>query len=313
MFSDFNIEDLYPYADRILRVILILVLAWIASRIINRLIRSLRIEITKVMASHAEESREALEKRAATIGGVLRKTAVVLVWTVAVIMAVNELGYDIGPLIAGAGIAGVAIGFGAQSVVKDVFSGMFLLIENQIRVGDVAQVNGTGGLVEEINLRTTVLRDLSGTVHIFPNGTIQTLANLTREFSFYVFDVGVAYKENTDQVVEALRSVDDDIRADPEFGPSILEPLEILGVDQFADSAVIVKARIKTKPIRQWAIGREMNRRIKKKFDELGIEIPFPHMSFYVGEASKPLKIDLTAREELKSAIREVLAEQQGS
>jgi small conductance mechanosensitive channel len=188
---------------------------------------------------------------------------------------------------------------------------LFLLVENQIRVNDVVVINGTGGLVEEINLRTTVLRSLDGTVHIFPNGAITSLSNMTREYSYYVFDVGVAYKEDTDRVVEVLREVGRELREDPEYAPLILEPLEVLGLDKFADSAVIIKARIKTLPVQQWKVGREMNRRIKKRFDELGIEIPFPHMSLYFGEASKPVRLQLdgATREELKALIREVLDE----
>jgi small conductance mechanosensitive channel len=303
-------QDLYARADSVLRVIGIFLLAWFASVVINRLISRLHEKITKVMAAHADDAREALEKRSATIGGVLRKTAVVLVWTIAIFMSLTELGYDIGPLIAGAGIAGVAIGFGAQALVRDIISGMFLLMENQVRIGDVAKINGTGGLVEEINLRTTVLRDLEGIVHVFPNGSITTLANLTRVYSCYVFDVGVAYKEDTDKVVEALREVDETLRADPEWQRVILDPLEIFGVDKFADSSVVIKARYRTRPLQQWNVGREMNRRIKKKFDELGIEIPFPHLSLYAGEAAKPFRIEGGSREELKAVVREVLAEQ---
>jgi small conductance mechanosensitive channel len=186
-----------------------------------------------------------------------------------------------------------------------------MLVENQIRVNDVAVINGTGGLVEEINLRTTVLRSLDGVVHIFPNGTITTLSNMTREYSYYVFDVGVAYKEDTDHVTEVLREIAERLRHDAAFADFILEPLEVLGVDRFADSAVIIRARIKTKPVQQWMVGREMNRRIKKRFDELGIEIPFPHTSLYFGTESKPLKIELDGanREDIKQLVRDVLEE----
>ena len=188
-----------------------------------------------------------------------------------------------------------------------------MLLENQIRVNDVAIINGTGGLVEQINLRTTVLRGIDGTVHIFPNGSIETLANMTHGFSYYVFDMGVAYKEDTDRVSEVLKGIADEMMKEEQFSKIILAPLDILGVDKFADSAVIIKARIKTVPIQQWAVGREMNRRIKKKFDELGIEIPFPHMSLYFGEASKPLqlKLDDLGRGELKALVREVIDERQ--
>jgi small conductance mechanosensitive channel len=229
----------------------------------------------------------------------------------AAVMVLREAGFDIGPLLAGAGIVGLAVGFGAQNLVRDVISGMFLLIENQVRVNDVAVINGTGGLVEELNLRTTVLRGLDGTLHIFPNGAINTLSNMTHGYSFYVFNVGVAYKEDTDRVVSVLQEIAAEMMQEEPYRPMILEPLEVLGVDKFADSAVIIKARIKTMPIQQWTVGREMNRRIKKRFDELGIEIPFPHISLYFGEASKPLKVGVqdSDREQLKELIREVLEE----
>jgi len=308
-----SIETLYPYIFSLIRVVVILAIALIGSRLSGRIIRSVRTRIVAVMTRHAADQSEAVEKRAATIGALLRKVITVLIWTIATIMAVRELGFDAGPLLAGAGVAGLAIGFGAQNLVRDVVSGLFILLENQIRVNDVAVINGTGGLVEQVNLRTIVLRGLDGVVHIFPNGTITTLSNMTMDYSYYVFDMGVAYKEDTDRVVAVMREVAEQLRADPEFAAMIIEPLEVLGVDKFADSAVIIKARIKTKPIRKWTIGREMNRRLKKKFDETGIEIPFPHTSIYFGEVSKPIQIrfDRENREELKAIIREVLAEHQ--
>lgn len=306
---------IYPYLDQAVRVVVILLLAWIGSRVVQRLIRGLRVTIIKIMESHAGGTNEALEKRAETIGGMLRKTAAVLIWTVAIIMALQEVGFDIRPLLAGAGVAGLAIGFGAQSLVKDVISGVFMLMENQFRINDVVLMNGVGGLVEEINLRTTVLRGLDGTVHIFPNGAIQQVSNMTRGFSYYVFDMGVAYKEDTDKVAAVMKEVAHELWKDPEYAPLILEPLEILGVDQFAASSVVVKARIKTKPIKQWQVGRELNRRFKKKFDELGIEIPFPHMSVYFGEASKPFQLQLNegARAEVEEIVRQVLADEAAS
>lgn len=291
------------------RVALILALALIASRVVSRLIRGLRVRLVAMMVAHAGGQAEALEKRARTIAGILRKSAVTLIWALAIIMALREVGLDIRPLLAGAGIAGIAIGFGAQTLVRDVISGLFMLIENQIRVNDVVQINGVGGLVEEVNLRTTVLRSVDGTVHIFPNGAITSLANMTRDYSYYVFDIGVAYKEDTDRVAAVMREVAEALRQEEAWAPLVLEPLEILGVDKFADSAVIIKARIKTLPIKQWAVGRELNRRFKKKFDELGIEIPFPHISVYFGEASKPFAVQLAARDEIKQAVREVLEE----
>jgi small conductance mechanosensitive channel len=161
-----------------------------------------------------------------------------------------------------------------------------------VRVGDVAVVNGTGGLVEAITFRTIVLRDLAGVVHIVPNGAITTLANMTKGWSGYVIDVGVAYKEDTDRVVAVMAEVAEELRADPRHGPAILEPMEIFGVDDFKASEVTIKARLKTVPIQQWAIGREYRRRLKKAFDASGIEIPFPQRSLHVG-ASQPLQVML--------------------
>jgi small-conductance mechanosensitive channel len=199
----------------------------------------------------------------------------------------KKLGVEIGPILAAAGIVGLAVGFGAQSLVKDVISGFFILLEDQIRVGDVVQVSGKGGLVERINLKTTILRDLAGNVHYVPNGNIDVVTNMTKEYSRYVFDIGVAYREDVDEVVEVIREIDGELRNDPAFKDDIIEPIEVLGLDQFADSALIIKARTTTKPIKQWYVAREFNRRLKKKFDERNIEIPFPHITLYMGQDKK--------------------------
>ncbi|MGA8185990.1 MAG: mechanosensitive ion channel family protein [Terriglobia bacterium] len=298
--------------DHAIRIVAILVAAYIAAKIVNKSIHTIRVQIIERMKKYGRADIE-VEKRAATLSGILRKTVVISIWLLALVMALKESGFDIGPLLAGAGVLGLAIGFGAQHLVRDLFAGLFILLENQVRVNDVAIINGTGGLVEQINLRTIVLRSLDGTVHIFPNGTITTLSNMTHEFSYYLFNIGVAYKEDTDHVVEVLKQVADELMQDEMYKPLILAPLEVLGVDQFGDSAVVIKARFKTVPIKQWMVGREMNRRIKKKFDEVGIEIPFPHRSIYWGEASKPFAIHSDQdREDLKAVIREVLAEHAG-
>ncbi|MBK9170837.1 MAG: mechanosensitive ion channel family protein [Bryobacterales bacterium] len=307
-----ELQDLPPFVAQLVRIGLIFLFVSIITRVLDRVLIRARKEIVRQLQARAtgNEGIE-LEKRATTVGGIIRRTAKTVLWVIAIIMMLNEVGFNIAPILAGAGVVGLAVGFGAQNLVRDVITGLFMLIENQIRVNDVVVIEGQGGLVEEINLRTTVLRSLDGAVHIFPNGTIQRVTNLTREFSFYVFDIGVAYKEDTDRVVEVLKEVSDDILKDPQYAPLIIEPLEVMGVDKFADSAVVVKARIKTLPIKQWTVGREMNRRIKKKFDEAGIEIPFPHMSVYFGEASKPFRLDTNgaSREEIRSIVKEVLAE----
>lgn len=236
---------------------------------------------------------EAIErfKRARTLSRLVHNGFTALVMAVAALMVLRELDVDIMPVLTGAGIVGLAVGFGAQTLVKDLISGFFLILENQVRVGDVVTINGTGGLVEAINVRTIVLRDLEGVVHVFPNGSIERLANRTKDFSYYVVDVGVAYKEDVDRVMAALREVGEELAADPGYGLSVLEPLEVLGVDAFGDSQVTIKIRIKTVPLKQWEVGRELRRRIKKSFDAQRIEIPFPHLSVYFGEASAPFAV----------------------
>jgi small conductance mechanosensitive channel len=187
-----------------------------------------------------------------------------------------------------------------------------MLVENQIRVGDVAMINGTSGLVEEANLRTTVLRSFDGTVHVIPNGTVSMLSNMTRGFSFYVLDVSVAYKEDTDRVVEVLRQIGAAMMEDDEYKADMLESVEILGVDRFADSAVVIKGRIKTQPVQQWKVGREFNRRMKKRFDELGIEIPFPQRSLHFSDAGPPITLGLdgSMRDAVREVVREVIEEE---
>ncbi len=306
-----TLESLYPAIQHAVRIILILLVAFIATRIARSWIPRLRAHLMRAMLRRELENDPEIEKRSRTLGQITRKTLVVLIWSLALLMSLREAGFDVGPILAGAGVLGLAVGFGAQNLVRDVISGLFILLENQVRVNDVAIINGTGGLVEEINLRTIVLRGMDGTVHIFPNGTITTLSNMTHKFSYYVFDIGVAYKEDTDRVIQVLREIAGQMMQEPQYGPYMLEPLDVLGVDKFAESAVIVKVRIKTAPIQQWMIGREMNRRIKKRFDELGIEMPFPHRTLYFGEASKPFAVntDQAGREQLKALIREVVSE----
>ncbi|MGC9353928.1 MAG: mechanosensitive ion channel family protein [Mariniphaga sp.] len=178
--------------------------------------------------------------------------------------------------------------------MRDFISGFFILLENQVRTGDVAVINGTGGLVEKIEMRTITLRDFSGVVHIFQNGKINTMSNMTKEWSAMVFDIGVAYKENLDTVMEIMRKVGDTMQNDEKFKTDILEPIEIFGLDQFGDNALVVKARIKTKPSQQWTIGREYRKRLKVAFDKRNIEIPFPHTTIYWGEEISPLKLDVS-------------------
>lgn len=275
-----------------LKILLILVLSWVAMKVLKRLLIQLEKRLIKEGAKEGEPPSES-RKRAETLVRLLKQAAYLTLWIVVILVLLTEVGVQIGPLIAGAGILGLAVGFGAQNLVRDVISGFFIILENQIRVNDVAIINGTGGLVERINFRTTVLRDLAGLVHVFPNGEISSLSNLTKGWSAYVFDIGVAYKENTDRVIEVMKKVGQELRDDEVIGPLMIEDIDIFGVDKFDDSAVIIKGRIKTKPIRQWQVGREFLRRVKFAFDEHGIEIPFPHRTIYVGEESKPFDLKI--------------------
>ncbi len=272
------------------RILLIGTVAYLA-------IRAFRFGLLKLeqgllaWREHEDKERIANEKRIKTLIGLVRTICLTLVWVIAVVMSLEQMGLAIAPILAGAGIVGLAVGFGAQNLVRDVINGFFMILENQVRVGDVAVVNGTGGLVEAISFRTITLRDLSGTVHIFPNGTVTTLANMTKNWSAYVMDIGVAYKEDTDRVGEVMRTVGNELQEDQQWEDKILEPIEIFGVDAFGESEVVIKARIKTLPIEQWAVGREYRRRLKKAFEQEKIEIPFPHRTLYMGEASQPFHI----------------------
>lgn len=225
--------------------------------------------------------------RMQTLLPLLRNVLRVTVGIVATLIVLSEIGINIGPLLAGAGVAGLAIGFGAQKLVQDVINGMFIIIENTVAVGDVVRVGGHIGLCEALTIRTITLRDLSGTVHTVPFNEVTTIENLTKDFSFAVMDVGVAYREETDEVIEILHTIEEEMRGEEEYAAVMLEPLEVLGVDEFADSAVVIKVRIKTQPIKQWMVKREFNRRMKKAFDAAGIEIPFPHTTLYFGEDKK--------------------------
>ena len=199
------------------------------------------------------------------------------------LIVLAELGVNIGPLLAGAGVIGLAVGFGSQKLVQDVINGIFILFEDSVAVGDVVTAAGISGVVERMSIRSLRLRDLTGNVHTIPFSAVETVTNMTKEFSMAVIEAGVAYRENIDEVIVALRQLGTEMKDDPEYASLILEPLEVLGVDALADSAVIIKCRFKTVPLKQWMIRREFNRRMKNRFDELGIEIPYPHQTVYFG------------------------------
>jgi len=246
----------------------ILVIALIASLAI-RLVRSSTGRLHKAMVGPATSLERV--KRADTVFGMVRTVCAIFVCVAAGMMILHETGIDIGPVLATAGIGGLAIGFGAQTLVKDVISGFFLLVEDQVRLGDVVEVAGKSGVVERISLRTIQLRDLSGNLHVVPNGNVTVVTNMTREYSRYVVEAQVARREDPDRVFEALAAVAAEMQKDPSYAEDILQPLEILGVETVGPTTMTIKARLTTRAMRQWRIGREFNRRMKKRFDELGI------------------------------------------
>jgi small conductance mechanosensitive channel len=261
------------------RILLIIVMALLAIKTLDLLMDRLFHRLFKTQGSGTES-----QKRSETLKSVVNNTLIIIIISVAVMMILSQLGVEIGPILAAAGVLGLAVGFGAQQLVKDVIQGFFILLDDQVRIGDVVSIAGKSGLVEKVNLRMVTLRDLSGNVHFVRNGEITVVTNMTKEYSRYMFDIGVAYRENVDEVIEVIKQVDAELREDEAFKQHILEPIEILGLDQFADSAVIIKARTKTLPLQQWTVGREFNRRLKNRFDELNIEIPFPHTTLYMGQ-----------------------------
>jgi small-conductance mechanosensitive channel len=292
-FNSVTWEDILSHC---LRIVMVLLLAWIGMKLLRVFVGRLERNLIAQSAVEGEPPSES-QKRIETITRLIRQGLLLALWITAGLVILQEIGVEVGPIMASAGIAGVALGFGAQNLVRDVISGFFIILENQIRVGDVAVINGTGGLVEKINFRTTVLRDNAGTVHVFPNGTINTLANMTNEWSAYVFNLRVAYHENVDKVVEVIRCVGRQMLDDDKFKSKMLGEPEIFGIDAMSDSAIVIQGRLKTKPIRQWDVGREFLRRIKLAFEANDIEIPFPQQSVHYTADQNSLPLQLLAGE----------------
>jgi moderate conductance mechanosensitive channel len=255
-----------------LRLVIIATSAYLVTRSIHFLIDSLQIFLVSRDASPTSLLER--KKRVDTLGQLLRVVATLLVVGVATLMALSLFNVDIRPILTGAGIAGLAVGFGAQNLVRDVIAGFFLILEDQVRLGDVVSINGKSGLVEAIRLRTIALRGHDGTVHIIPNGVITELSNMTKDFSYAVVDLGIPYEQDVDAVIDVLKSIANDLRSDLVHGPNILEPLEVLGVESFTEMSVQLRVRIKTVPIQQWNVGREFRRRIKAAFEARGIDFP---------------------------------------
>lgn len=275
-------------------VVLIIILMFISLKFVNIITK----KIVKVLINKTYD--EETEKKIRTFRTIIKSSLDIIIVTVGSMMIIENLGINIGPIIAAAGVVGIAVGFGSQRLVEDIISGILILSSDQIRVGDVVQIGTKSGLVEKLDLKMVVLRDLNGNVHFIRNGKIDSVTNMTKDFSYAVLEIGVAYNSNITYVIDVIEQIAEDIRINGQSADSILEPIEILGLDKFDDSAIIIKARIKTKPIKQWDVGREFNLKLKEKFDELNIEIPFPQrtVSFANIEQIKNSNNSFTIKEE---------------
>ncbi|WP_164963810.1 mechanosensitive ion channel family protein [Rubrivivax sp. JA1026] len=259
-----------------LRIVLILLAAWLAARLLQRLVRLMNARFSQRLEGDAV-------RRAHTINRVARYLIGIVVGALAAMTVLAEVGISLAPILGAAGVVGIAVGFGAQSLVKDYFTGFFILFEDQLRTGDVVEIAGIGGLVEDMTLRHVRLRDYDGNVHFVPNSLITTVTNRGRNFAFSVADLRIAYREDLDEVCAVVREVAAGLRADERFAARILEDLEIAGVERWDESAVTLRVRFKVAPLAQWEVRREFLRRLKRAFDERGIEIPYPHLTVYAG------------------------------
>ena len=262
-----------------LRIVVILIVAWAAISVSQRGIRALRIRIASRM-----DDRESVQ-RAETLGRVFRYMAAVTITLMAGMLVLTEMGVSVAPILGAAGVVGLAIGFGAQSLVKDFFNGFFLLLENQIRQGDVVRLGEHAGLVEEVTLRFVQLRDYDGNVHFVPNGTISTVVNMSRGHAQSVVDVGVGYGEDLERVMQVMRDAAATMRADPKYDGRILDNLEMAGVERWDDSSVILRARFRVAPLEQWNVRRDYLLRLYQAFDAHGIDIPFPQVTVHMASA----------------------------
>jgi small conductance mechanosensitive channel len=266
-----------------LRILAALAVGWLAFWVLKLLLR--RIERSIEPAEGGLLSVQ--EQRAKTLLSLVRSIGIVVIVVLVFFMVLGALGINLGPLLAGAGVIGLAVSFGAQSLVKDVISGLFILFENQYGVGDVIRLDtSVSGAVERMTLRVVVLRDVHGVVHIVPNGEIKRVSNLTRTWARAVLDVGVAYREDADRVMEVLRELGRELQEDPEWKHFLVDEVTVPGIESFGESSVNIRVMAKTVPLKQWDVARELRRRIKRRFDEEGIEIPYPQRTIHhVGDA----------------------------
>lgn len=265
---------LLDWAEEALRVIVIIALATLFTWLVRRMLAHLRTHAVKMMDRRGDDASSEMEKRANTLIAVMAKVATILIWLFALVMSLEEFGFKIEPILAGLGVAGIAVGFGAQTLIKDWLGGLFLLLEDQARIGDSVTINGISGAVEEINFRTTLLRGENGAVHVISNGSIATLSNFTRDYSYYVFEITLAHGTDVGGVLSILEGIGAELINDENFRGLILAPLEIMGIDRLLDKGITLKARIKTLPAKQALVGRELNRRVQAKLSAAKITFP---------------------------------------
>jgi small conductance mechanosensitive channel len=287
---DFNF-GLSSFVNGAIQVAIILVGGVIISFVIRLSIpRLIKQKIPKLR----RETKEQLAERSQTLSHIILQVLTVLLWVFVLVMILSQLGVDIAPLIAGIGVASLALGFAAQNIVRDYLHGFFIIMEDWYREGEVAVIQGTGGLVEKITLRRTILRDLNGTMHIFPNSRVEQASNMTRDWSRVNLDVTVAYKENLDNVIQVINEVGKGLKGDATWGKDLITTPEVTRVNNLGDHGVEIKILADTKPIRQWAVMGELRKRLKDRFDEVGIEIPWPHTKVYFGNAPNDSKNQLS-------------------
>jgi len=274
------LSDLNPFVAGGIKVGLILVGALAIIFVVRRTIpRLIKVHIPKIR----KERPQQLAERTQTLSRILIGAISILVWVMAIIMILSGLGVDITPLIASLGVASLALGFAAQNIIRDYLHGFFIIMEDWYRVGEVAIISGTGGLVENVTLRRTILRDLNGTMHIFPNSKVESVSNMTRDWSRVNLDVTVAYKENLDNVIHVINEVGQGLKDDPTWGQDLITAPAVTRVNNLGDHGVEIKILADTKPIKQWALTGELRKRLKDRFDKEGIEIPWPHTKLYFG------------------------------
>jgi small conductance mechanosensitive channel len=272
-----------------LRVAGALIVAIIANYALKAVLRSVE------RSSEKDGIVTAQEQRTRTLLSLLRSMGRVVIWVMTLFMVLGALGLQLGPLLAGAGVVGLAVSFGAQSLVKDVISGLFILMENQFGVGDVVRLEGVSGAVERMTLRVVVLRDVHGVVHVVPNGEIKKVSNLTRGWARVVLDVVVAYKEDPDQVMAVMLDEGRRLYDDPQWRPLLLEEVQVPGIESFGEHGVTIRLLAKTLPLKQWDVARELRRRLKLRFDQEGIDVPFPSQTMYWGEGQSPAELSMLA------------------